>query len=111
MLELYRVPDGVLLDQFIQTQGLGYDLKQIYLGGLNLDEHMQLTEMVPEVNRLPFFEDSQLKSVQVKALYTAVDTFIDFQSIPQNKINLFDKFRTMLHSVIQYSEGIIALCD
>lgn len=111
MLELYRIPDDVLLDQFISTQGLGYNLKQIYLGGLKLDEHIQLTEIIPEVNSLPYFEDSQLKSAQVKALYKLVDTFINAQSILEGEFSVFNKLRAILDSAVQYNEGIIALCD
>jgi len=111
MLELYRVLDDVLLDQFINSQGLGYSLEKIYLGGLELEEHRQLTKIVPEVNSLPYFEDSQLKSVQVKALCELVDTFIRSQSIPKDKLIVFNKLGTMLDSAVQYNEGIIALCD
>ena len=113
MLDFYRVPDSVQADQFIETQGDSFNSKQIHLGSLNLQEHLQLQKFFPAMN-ISYFEDSHIKLAQTQELMRACEDIIANFNTSQNGSSVPASLATlysMLKTALSFNQGILTICD
>ncbi|MCP5099524.1 MAG: hypothetical protein GY943_28545 [Chloroflexi bacterium] len=111
MLEIFRVPDSVDLDRFIETQGDGLNPEKIYLGAITLENHMLLVKYFPELQHIPYFEDTHLNAVETARLHKMCNDILIESVGVQNPFKVLNDFNAILGKAFAYSEGIIALCD
>lgn len=83
MLDFYRVPDTIQIDEFFETPGDGADFKQPYLGSINLREHLQLQKFFPAMN-ISYFKDSHIKLAQTLELKLGCEDIIANFNASQN---------------------------
>ena len=113
MLDFYRVPDTIQLDQFVESQSDDSNFKKNHLGSLNLQEHLQLQKFFPEIN-ISYFEDSHIKLAQTIELMRACEDIISNINASQNGSSVPASLAT-LHSMLEvarsFNQGILTICD